>query len=1380
MSYASLDAILQVTLRSRRIEQLFGRALGVDLAPGTFREDVRGVSQEAAELCALFGVEPIRLHYGGQDRRLVFEAFTLRDADARFICLSNRADHERAIVGHELAHRLRAERPALYAELVEGLQAAGIRSEVFEQHVARQRRQNRAAGAPEASADAELEEFVCDAVGDLLLDPDVWQALRRPSLLQRVRGWIAGAWRRVRGDAAAAPLIGAQAFERRQTAVATVRDVLSRWARSIAPMVDPAPGILELAFHQGGDGTSPAAFYSPLHEALSGARGAPSSATAEQWVQWLDGAQRRGEFRKSEREWMKVDAWLKDQAGRISRAALTAYVAEHVIEVRDVLLVESDRVAALPSGWRAEYERNNDGGASGYVVFNDKGEEVAFGEQWPQALAKALGQEVASVTPVRYSSNYRLPGGQDYSELLLVLPPKEGAGNGVRIVFADSMKAEDFLVDVSAEGFETLDYGREDDDYSTVVFRSQIPAEVHQLVKEHGGRIELDGAAAPTYGSRHWDEQNVLVHVRFNERPDPDGRRVLFIEELQSDWAQEGRRQGFSSELPTREQLEAKGVEFSIIDNHWEAYFEGGQIAEAPTLKEAIRQVVAESEPGAGLGLVPDMPFKSTEAWALLGIKRLVRWAAEHGFDRIAWTTGAQQVDRYDLSKQVDCVRLTRIDDRFDLIVKTLQGVGDISRTDLTLKEVESLVGKDLAEKAQQQHNFVGTTYQGADLRVGGHGMMAFYDDILPATIGRWIKRYGAQVTPGNVSLGRISDIDLSALQFMADHAEIYGEEQAAAAAAARGDAYTKVAGFDLTPALRDAALAGLPLFRMGGAPDTEAFRRWFGASKVVDDDGKPLVVYHGTALEKDRFRREGGGAGIGAYFTANPAVASEYAMMDAEVEGDPPQVIPVYLSLQNPFYMTGTDSYSITPEERDGLEARGYDGIIGEHEFIAFRPEQIKSATANVGTYDPNDASILYRRSAKPLLGEDREQAFRAWFADSKIVDADGSPRMLYHGTARDFDRFRVSPRGSFGAGIYLTADPDVAEMFAQGCVTDDDDAGERLMPLYARMVNPYRTRADFNEGEAYDLDSAAVPLIKELFGDQAPQVIGKARQSDGQFGASVRKRLIEQGYDGIIATYNDGSEEFVAFHPEQVKSATANIGTFDVTSPSIVYRRGDDAELRAFDAWFRQSKVVNDDGSPAIVYHGTTPWKAEDGRSLGDFDVFDRLASVNIVRRRHSVDTIGSWFSSEPGPNGAEAYSGSGGAIYPVYLSIQNPYVTTFDMMIRRGHMLAGTPTETLEPRPGVYETAAYRFGEAQVNALRDWLKGTGRDGIKITGSKTGEFDHQIGWIALEPEQIKSAIANHGTYDPANPSIVFRRGDAAQPPHGDPVDEPLAVATP
>ena len=223
----------------------------------------------------------------------------------------------------------------------------------------------------------------------------------------------------------------------------------------------------------------------------------------------------------------------------------------------------------------------------------------------------------------------------------------------------------------------------------------------------------------------------------------------------------------------------------------------------------------------------------------------------------------------------------------------------------------------------------------------------------------------------------------------------------------------------------------------------TPAFRRWFAGSKVVDDNGEPLVVYHGTAADIEAFSKMALGASTkaksakGAFFFAkSPVVASGYAMLSesrpalrneiykraaqSEVLSAPMRerlaaasekfsqqdmldsqwideagggvtganVIPVYLSLQTPLVVEyGGGEYrefsfsAAVQQARDG----GHDGVIfrnaedSAHQsyseptdiFAVFDPLQIKSATANRGTFDPSRPSIL--ENVEPDFGSAR-----------------------------------------------------------------------------------------------------------------------------------------------------------------------------------------------------------------------------------------------------------------------------------------------------------------------------------------------------------------------------------------------------------------------
>jgi hypothetical protein len=177
-------------------------------------------------------------------------------------------------------------------------------------------------------------------------------------------------------------------------------------------------------------------------------------------------------------------------------------------------------------------------------------------------------------------------------------------------------------------------------------------------------------------------------------------------------------------------------------------------------------------------------------------------------------------------------------------------------------------------------------------------------------------------------------------------------------------------------------------------APQSEAFRRWFGDSKVVDERGQPLVVYHGTQGDFDVFVDKDDRQGF--YFAEQPEYANLFA------EGYDANVMPAYLSVKNPAEMSDGVSadlyrqiseagYSRTgdlltyrPEEywelfdgdaelRDVLQSIGFDGVKltepphnGEQftAWLAFRPSQIKSAVGNNGDYDPDNDNILFSRS--------------------------------------------------------------------------------------------------------------------------------------------------------------------------------------------------------------------------------------------------------------------------------------------------------------------------------------------------------------------------------------------------------------------------------
>ena len=176
----------------------------------------------------------------------------------------------------------------------------------------------------------------------------------------------------------------------------------------------------------------------------------------------------------------------------------------------------------------------------------------------------------------------------------------------------------------------------------------------------------------------------------------------------------------------------------------------------------------------------------------------------------------------------------------------------------------------------------------------------------------------------------------------------------------------------------------------MGGARyageqvNTPAFKAWFGDSRVVDESGKPLVVYHGTpsggfaVFDRSRIGKRGTfeSARAGFYFSSGTQYAGMLAR-DAKETG--PSIYPVYLSIKNPLRVFTTELTDRAEVDAmiSAATRGGHDGIVDEMgNFVAFRPEQIKSAVGNVGTFDPNNPDIRYSRG--PERADDPNAEFK------------------------------------------------------------------------------------------------------------------------------------------------------------------------------------------------------------------------------------------------------------------------------------------------------------------------------------------------------------------------------------------------------------------
>ena len=450
----------------------------------------------------------------------------------------------------------------------------------------------------------------------------------------------------------------------------------------------------------------------------------------------MGGAMDAGELRKMlEGAGVKADemkwARLGDLNGKVSKKEVREHIAANAIKVEEVHTVDNKK--------RIHYLLLDEGGE-----VEGSGDEISANRWRSQGIpeSRIKEEEVAAQGSTKFS-DYQTPGGENYGELLLTLPHDSP--------FDAAFKW--YLKNASTEQVERA---------KRVGAVSSSDLQEANAPKELVDRFLGEQKDRTAFKSSHFNEPNILVHVRHNDRTDAYGKRVLFLEEVQSDWHQEGRKKGYAQDFDkiTKDDLvvtpgQTNGV-YEIHDKTGRfitnVHSMGGDIDAMKN--EAIRRLKEEPErTGAGRNKgVPDAPFKSTEDWTALAMRRMVRYAAEHGYDKIAWTTGDMQVERYDLSKQVDSVHYNP--DTWKLVALK-DGQRVVDENNVPPEKLESYVGKEAAKNLMDtEPNSNGQrSIAGEQLKVGGSGMRKHYDEVMRNVANKIGKKWGARAGTTYINL---------------------------------------------------------------------------------------------------------------------------------------------------------------------------------------------------------------------------------------------------------------------------------------------------------------------------------------------------------------------------------------------------------------------------------------------------------------------------------------------------------------------------------------------------------------------------------------------------------------------------------------------------
>ena len=336
----------------------------------------------------------------------------------------------------------------------------------------------------------------------------------------------------------------------------------------------------------------------------------------------------------------------------------------------------------------------------------------------------------------------------------------------------------------------------------------------------------------------------------------------------------------------------------------------------------------------------------------------------------------------------------------------------------------------------------------------------------------------------------------------------------------------------------------------------------------------------------------------------------------------------------------------------------------------------------------------------------------FKSWFGESKAVNQDGEPLLLYHGTDSRFTKF-----ASDGKAMWLSTELLYAREYSKPIKKSDEKVPsgkvfggsiDRIIPAYIRAENPAdfgNTHLSFEEAlsdvsSKLDIPANELKSVWEKVGkpEKLWQVVNSSEMVD---------LLKEHGYDSIKAI-EDTAPTWAVFESNQIKSAVANKGTFDNKKSDIRYSLSDSdgkTLTKEQQEYFKDSKVRDENGNLKVMYHGTESAGfhefsnrfSDDGRSFFFVDTnegakgYSGTHETYEAKTLHTAEDVNNFFEEinqdeyevteedgefvlyEDGDEIARSDSakgiydefcdwtglGFGSANYKVYLNIKNPLV-------------------------------------------------------------------------------------------------------------------------
>lgn len=459
-------------------------------------------------------------------------------------------------------------------------------------------------------------------------------------------------------------------------------------------------------------------------------------------------------------KWIGLDDFLKGKKN-VTREEVQQYIAANKVDVQEVTLggqekFDAQRLSQLESEYKALKDHPIDDPSFGEDKYDEMIKLMNIRDQsTTQSLYDAADRAMSSAqraqrqgnritaekyfreaellntraekldlqgqgmsNPPRYDK-YQLPGGENYREILLTTPTNMGEYNN----YVKQLRAK---------------YG--DGGFANLPLTEVERARLYKFYANEDTQ---------PFKSSHWDQPNVLAHIRVNDRVDADGKKMLLVEEVQSDWHQAGRDKGYGK---------VQRYEYEAVQDNGQLVRSFRDKGEAEAFAKERGLKLNEIPFTVDTG-VPDAPMKDT--WYQLALKRVLKYAADNGYDRIGLTTGSRQAERFDLSKQVDELLYKRNEDGTYRLSAQTGSRGNLLGEAIPESKLSDYVGKEVAKSIIEgsgknvnlggagtvsQPKDIWKSMSGLDLQVGGEGMKKYYDEVYPQFLSKYAKKWNAKV----------------------------------------------------------------------------------------------------------------------------------------------------------------------------------------------------------------------------------------------------------------------------------------------------------------------------------------------------------------------------------------------------------------------------------------------------------------------------------------------------------------------------------------------------------------------------------------------------------------------------------------------------------